>query len=49
MSKMFDPATQKSAQLACVGSKKIKYETENPKRVNEGQMEGFNTVEIFQI
>ena len=49
MSKMFDPATQNSAQLACVGSTKIKYEMENSKRVNEGQMEGFNTVDIFQI
>ena len=32
-----------------MGSTKIKYEIENHKRLNEGQMEGFNTVEIFQI
>ena len=49
MSKMFDPSTYNSAQLACVGSTKIKYEIENPKRVNEGKMEGFNTVDMFQI
>ena len=32
-----------------MGSTKIKYEIKNPKRVNEGEMEGLNPVDIFQI